>query len=99
KVAPKTLKVEITSLSSAFNLAFNNEIIQRNPFKRAMTIRPLNSEASEKEPFTANDLMLLKKTATGDWLTALLLGAYTGARISDCANQKWDNVDFNTKFI
>ena len=37
--------------------------------------------------------------ANGDWRGAILLGYYTGARLSDVANMRWDAIDWRNKVI
>ena len=34
------------------------------------------------------------KAADGEWKTVVLFGALTGARLGDCVNMRWANVDF-----
>lgn len=95
KVAPMTLSLEVTCLSAAFTKARKTEIITTNPFEKALVLKPLDDAASEKEDFTADEVKKLLSTATGDWLTMILLGCYTGARATDCSNMEWNGVDFN----
>ena len=41
----------------------------------------------------------LLKEAEGDWLTAVYIGVFTGARLGDCVSMKWRNVDLAARTI
>ena len=92
-VAPKTLSVDLRTLSGAFNVARKLELVLANPVDHALAIRPLVVSSSRRECFEPDQIAALLQSAQGDWKTMVLLGYYTGARLSDCANMKWQNVD------
>ena len=94
KAASKTISVDVKALNTAFNLARKLGFISSNPVEKALALKPIEVESSEKEQFSPEQVQLLLKQATGDWLTIILLGYYTGARLSDCANMEWSNVNF-----
>jgi integrase len=94
-VAPKTASVEVKILNTAFNLARRLTLIPENPVEKALALKPIKVESSEKENFTLEQIRKLFKSASGDWLTAIYLGFYTGARLTDCANMEWANVNFD----
>jgi integrase len=58
---------------------------------------PVNGE--ERGTFTPTEVSKLVRAANGDWVGAILLGYYTGARLSDVANMRWDTVDWRNKVI
>ena len=41
----------------------------------------------------------LVRAADGDWRGATLLGYYTGARLGDVANMRWEAIDWPNKVI
>lgn len=43
--------------------------------------------------------LILKNANTQDIKTLLLTGIYTGLRLSDCANLKWEDIDFEKNII
>jgi integrase len=53
----------------------------------------------EREIFTLTQVAKLVRSAPGDWSGAILLGYYTGARLSDVANMRWDAIDWRNKVI
>jgi integrase len=97
--ASKTISVDLKALNTAFNLARKLGFITSNPVERALALKPIEVESSEKEQFSPVQVHLLLKEATGDWLTIILLGFYTGARLGDCANMEWSNVNFTDDVI
>ncbi|MHC1762677.1 MAG: tyrosine-type recombinase/integrase [Verrucomicrobiia bacterium] len=88
--APKTVVVDIKTLRTAFNRARRRGLITNNP---ADAVDLPKVESSERDTFTPAQVKALFDAAQGDWRTVVLLGYYTGARLSDCANMRWDNVD------
>jgi integrase len=93
-VAPKTLSVDVRTLSAAFNVARKLGLVMANPVERALAIRPIAVQSSRGDTFSAEQVKALVDAAEGAWKTLVLLGYYTGARLSDCANMKWQCVDF-----
>jgi integrase len=93
-VAPKTLSTDLRSLAAAFNVARKLGLVMANPVDHALAIHPIAVQSSHREIFSPNQVKALVDAADGDWKTMILLGYYTGARLSDCANMKWQNVDF-----
>lgn len=93
-VAPKTLSVDLRTLSAAFNVARKLGLVMTNPVERALAIRPIVVESSRRETFSPEQVGALLSAAEGPWKTMILLGYYTGARLSDCANMKSQSVDF-----
>ncbi|HWX22704.1 MAG TPA: site-specific integrase [Candidatus Binatia bacterium] len=92
-VAPKTLSVDVRTLGAAFNVARKLGLVLANPVERALAIRPITVSSSQRDAFSPEQVSALSNAAQGDWKTMVLLGYYSGARLSDCANMRWDNVD------
>ena len=78
-------------LGSKFNLkagiwdGFAKKRVPKKSPRRALT----NEEVQQ----------LLMKAETSDMRTLIALGLYTGLRISDCANMKWESVDFKNAML
>jgi site-specific recombinase XerD len=105
--APKTVIVDIKTLSTAFNYAEARMLILKNPVK---AIELPKNVSSEREIFTheqviqiLNALPLFRKEKSDefiyDWKTLILLGYYTGARLSDCVSFKFKNIDLSKGII
>lgn len=92
----KTLGNELKILSGAFTLALKQSLIITNPIVTA----DVPKEAGEsKAPFTTKQVSSILKAAAGDWKTVCMFGAYTGGRLSDCANFTWSNIDLEKKLL
>ena len=78
-------------LSIAFNRAQKFGFIQQNPVPAVSLPKAIGTE---REVFTMEEIEKLVAAAPNlDWQTLILLGFYLGARLGDCVNMTWDNVD------
>lgn len=98
-IAGKTLFADLRSLGAAFNMARKLGLISNNPVERALALQPISVTPSQRQAFTPQQVTALLATAQGDWLTVVLLGFYTGARLSDCARMRWVNVDLGSGVV
>jgi integrase len=89
-LAPSTVNFDMTVLSSAFNAALKQGHISVNP---CAALEKLRDKAQRKSTFTPEQVSALVKSATGDWRGLILTAFYIGARLGDCANLRWRNVD------
>ena len=94
--APKTASVDIKTLRTAFNRAEKFGLILKNPVD-AIELPEVTS--MEREVFSHDEIRKLV-TASDDfgmeWMILIAFGYYTGARLKDCAQMKWGNLDFKT---
>jgi integrase len=97
-LAPATVNLDIIILSSAFNSAWKQGHVLVNP---CAAIEPLKDKPQRKHVFTPEQVSALVKTAEGDWRGLILAGFYLGARLCDCANLRWRDIDLvsDTKTI
>lgn len=58
---------------------------------------PVKSE--EKGTFNGAQVARLVDSAEGDWKGAILLAYYTGARLNDVANMRWNAVDMKRELV
>jgi integrase len=99
KIATKTLSVDAKILSSAFNLAKRLQIIQENPFEKALALKPIKVSSSKKVEFTKDEIQALLTIANPEWRGVILFGMYSGARLTDCTTMRWANVDLEKREI
>lgn len=86
-----TVVLNAKILRAAFNHAIRSGIIERNP-AGALSLPEVAHQ--KKDVFTEGNLAaLLKAAKDSDWQTAIMLGRYTGMRLGDAANLKWESVD------
>jgi integrase len=87
--------VDTRTLHAAFNVARKLGLITANPVERALAIRPIAVQSSRRDCFSPEQVKSLIDAATGEWKTLILLGYFTGARLSDCASMRWEDVNFD----
>lgn len=96
-VAPTTAILHVKCLANAFGRAVKFGYIDRSP---VAPVQLPKSSSSEREIFNLAEVEMLVKAANEtDWQTAILIGAYTGARLGDCVSLTWDNVDAEGGFL
>jgi integrase len=89
-LAPATVNLDITILSSAFNAAQKQGHVSVNP---CAALEPLPNTSERKDVFTPEQVTALAQTAEGDWRGLILTAFYTGARLGEVANLRWKNID------
>jgi len=90
KVAPKTAIVDLKIINIAFRKAVKYNDIDKNPVAAVQLPKEVSSE---REVFTLNEVEKLVRAApTHEWQTLILLGYFAGARLTDCALMKWENI-------
>jgi integrase len=89
-LAPATLNLDIKVLSATFNAALRQGLISANP---CTALEKVKNRAQRKSVFTPEQVSALVKAAEGDWKGLILTAFYIGARLNDCANLRWRNVD------
>jgi integrase len=90
-VAPRTAIVDMKILNGAFRRAEKYGILLKNP---VAAVQLPKSVSSEREVFTNEDVeKLLAAAPSLEWQTLILLGYFIGARLGDCVQMKWDNVN------
>jgi len=97
--ASKTVFVDMKILRAAFNEAVGFGHIVVNP---ARMVKLPEVQSEKREIFTVEEIKKLIEAAfeeESQWTTMILLGATTGARLKDCANMRWENIDWNTQMI
>jgi integrase len=90
KVAPKTAIVDLKIINIAFHKAYKFGDIDKNP---VAAVRLPKDVSSEREIFTQDEVEKLVRVApTHEWQTVILLGYFCGARLTDCVQMKWENI-------
>jgi integrase len=84
-------------LQKAFRDAQKIGLIRLNPIGGVKPIR--GGPKVEKGTFSADQVHRMVDAAERDWKGMILAGFYTGARLSDLANLRWNNVDLAERTI
>ncbi len=94
--SPKTANLSVKIVSAAFNAALRQGYITNNP---CLALEHLPEETAERSTFTPAQVAKLVSTAEGDWKGAILLAYFTGARLGDVANMRWNSIDLKGQTI
>ncbi len=92
----RTANLSVKVISAAFNAAVRQKHISTNP---CTVLETLKVTAEEKGTFSPEQISKLLDSAECDWRGAILLGYYTGARLGDVGNMRWNAVDLEEELI
>ena len=87
-----TVNLLLGVIRSALKDAIRNGLLDREP---GMTVRYLKVTETEKSVFSPGEVARLVEAATGEWRTMILLGYFTGQRLSDLARLSWADIDLD----
>jgi site-specific recombinase XerD len=91
-----SLSLDAAILHRTFSFAIENEMIEKNPVR--LEGRPGENPEGGAEPFSSDELFLLRKHAEPDLLSFLML-RWTGPRGSDAVKLTWAEVYLDRKEI
>jgi integrase len=90
-----TLNDDLTILSAIFNGAWRDHVITNNPCTAIEPVKDVvTPKKKRKQPFTIEQIKALLAKANVDWRGLILTAFYSGARLDNCANLRWRNVDY-----
>ncbi|MCX6973128.1 MAG: tyrosine-type recombinase/integrase [Verrucomicrobia bacterium] len=97
--AAATVNFSHKALASAFEAAKRQAYIEANPC-HAVDYLPTHEEKVEKGIFNAKEVSALLRVANSrDWQGVILVGYYTGLRLSDCLSLSWASVDLQARVL
>ena len=94
--SPKTANLSVKIVSAVFNSALRQGYIVSNP---CTALERLPEKTAERSTFTPKQVAKLVTNAKGDWKNLILAGYYTGARLGDLSNLRWNAIDLNKGLI
>jgi integrase len=107
-LAPSTVNLDVKIIGAAFNAARRQGYIPMNP---CAAVEALPFEKPEKQVFDVKHIRALMAAsvtrergrlifeAGEDWRGLILFSFYTGARLQDAANIRWEAIDLPSKLI
>ena len=90
--SPVTVNGALKILASPFNAALRLGYIPVNPCAGVESLR--DDADAEKDVFTPEQVRDLLAAADGDWKGVILAGYFTGLRLRDVTELRWEAVDF-----
>lgn len=94
KISNSTINQHLRNIQGCFTDA--KDYMPINPFHG---IKHLQEEKIKRVPFTEQEVFKLLEFSKGAYRSFIMLGAYTGARIADCAQMRWEGLDFKNQSI
>jgi integrase len=95
-----TLNDDLTILSAIFNGAWRDHVISNNPCTAIEAARDnLTPTKRKKQPFTLEQIKALLAKTKGDWHGLIKIAFYTGARLENCANLRFRNLDYSDQAV
>lgn len=91
QVSPKTVNHDLKTVKAMFKAARRDQLVVDDPTEFTDTVKG-RSDATRR-PFTLDEINRVLAVANAEWRSMILLGLYTGLRISDVAMLRWNNID------
>lgn len=91
-IAAATVRMDLKIVRSVLETARRHGLISHN-VAEAVDLPIVKSQ--ERDVFTHAEIRAILDAAPPDWRTAVLLGFYSGARLSDVVALRWDNIDLS----
>jgi integrase len=89
--SPNTVNTALKILRSPFHLAHRKGYVSADP---CVGVGLIDDEADfEKDVFTPEQIRALVAEAKGDWKGAVLCGFFTGLRLKDVTELRWESID------
>ena len=88
----RSVNLDIKAVSICFNKAVKQGILERNPF---LSLDSLPVSESTKQPFTDKQVADILKNCPSEWMGAILVGFYTGMRLSDAVSLRWKEIELD----
>lgn len=101
RVSAGTVIRYVSTLSTAFNVAVDREILSRNPFRGVMPSRADHqAEKQLRGAFTMEEVNTIIERFPDEWPDLVRVCLYTGGqRLGDLATLKWEQIDLKNSFL
>jgi integrase len=93
--AAGTANARLKILRVAFQQAWRDGVIDDNPAAKVPILKSILA-ATPRRAFTLKELQTLVQAANGEWKGLILFGVYTGQRLGDIVQLRWENIDLET---
>jgi integrase len=94
KVSAKTINHDFAAIRMLFRSARKEDVIEKDPAETIAALRTArNGASSARRAFTLDELRTILSVADDEWRSMILVGLYSGQRLSDVGRLTWENVD------
>jgi integrase len=98
KVSVNSTNNRLKILRVALQQAWRDGKMEENPGKKVQSLKKPRG-GSQRRAFSLEELKALLKEASGEWKGQLLFGIYTGQRLGDIAQLRWEDIDVEKKIL
>ncbi|MCB9913168.1 MAG: site-specific integrase [Planctomycetes bacterium] len=95
-VSSSTIQLDTKILRSALAKARRQGLIPSNP---AEAVDLPKKQAVERGTFTPEEVQRLLSVASSEWKTLILIAYYTAARLGDCVDLRWNQIDLEADTV
>lgn len=101
RVSAGTVIRYVSTLSGAFNVAVDRELIPRNPFRGVMPSKADHqAEKQLRGAIAIDEVKIILDRFPGEWPDMVRVCLYTGGqRLGDIATLKWSQIDLEHSFL
>jgi integrase len=89
-VSNGTVNTHLKVIRVCLEKAVKQRVFDRNPARLVENLD--RSQRHHRRPFTESELRALLHVASEEWKTMIIVGLYTGMRLSDIANLNWSKI-------
>ena len=91
-LATKTVNHQLKGVKMLFKAALEQGLLSDNPAAAVKTIAAKRATVKRKEAFTLEQVRTILGHCDSEWKTLVLLGLYSGQRLADLQNLKWNQI-------
>lgn len=93
KARARTANKKLTLLAAALRDAWTESLLPDDICKKLKKLKLHEQEPLRRMPFTQEQVDKIIQHAAGEWNGIVTLGAYTGQRLGDIVNLRWNNIE------
>jgi integrase len=99
KYSPGSVNTSLACIQSALGRAFRDGLVDVNEAARVEKLDERPGQRQQRRAFTDEELRSILEVCDSEWRGMVICGAYTGMRLGDVADLRWENIDLGTHEI
>src|ERR1700722_10847408 len=93
KYSPGSVNTSLACIQSALGRAFRDGLVDVNEAARVEKLDDRPGQRQQRRAFTDDELRAILAVCDSEWRGMVICGAYTGMRLGDVADLRWENID------